>query len=292
MTIADDYLQLVHTIGAKLKIPPVQAIHIAPYTPDPVKNSKFGALELADGTIGLTYTGLGDDLLVLQDRDKYQTLIGKSPVETANLYGMEEGWQKVLGMAAINAISQYLFKQSGYALPEAGRTVRHLQLDKTDRVGMVGYFPPLVAQLREMNLPLTVLELDEQWLQKNGEFEVTLEPEKLTTCSKIICTGTVLVNQTIDELVPQFCNADRVLIVGPTVGCLPDPLFERGITQLGGSCVLDNTHFLRLWKNQEKWRDSTQRYILSRGENYPGCHELLRNATRSITKFKFGFDSL
>ena len=281
MTIASDYLQLMQTIGAKLPIPPVREIHFAPFNPEPIKNSKFGALVLADGTVGLTYTGLDDDLLVLQDRSKYESLVNESPVQIASLYTMEEGWHKVLGMAAINAISQYLFKRGGYSMPTGGKTVTHLALDKGDHVGMVGYFPPLVEQVRAMGLPLTVIELDEQWLQNYDQFEVTLEPEKLKDCSKIICTGTVLVNQTIDDLLPHFGNAKQIFIVGPTVGCLPDPLFDRGITQLGGCTVLDSAQFLRLWAAQEKWRDSTRRYVLSRDSTYLGCLQLLKNAILS-----------
>ena len=280
MGIASDYLQLMQTIGTKLQIPRVREICIAPFAADPVKSSKFGALVLADGTVGLTYTGLDDDLLVLQDRCKYESLLDESPVQMASLYAGEEGWQKVLGMAAINAISQYLFNRGGYSPPAGEKTVTHLQLDKADHVGMVGFFPPLVEQVRQMGLPLTVVELDERWLQQEGLFEVTLEPEKLNDCSKIICTGTVLVNQTIDALLPHFRNAKQIFIVGPTVGCLPDPLFDRGVTQLGGCAVLDTAQFLALWTAQEKWRDSTSRYVLSRDSTYPGCLQLLKDATR------------
>ena len=279
MTIATDYLQLMQTIGAKLEIPPIREIHIAAYDSDPVKNSKFGALVLADGTVGLTYTGLGDDLLVLQDHSLFESFLNESPVQMASLYIREEGWCKVLGMAAINAISQYLFAHGNYSLPTGGKTVTHLALDAGDHVGMVGYFPPLVEQVREMGLPLTVIELDEQWLQKEAQFEVTLKPEKLNDCNKIICTGTVLVNQTIDDLLPHFGDAEQVFIVGPTVGCLPDPLFDRGITQLGGCTVLDHERFLRLWKSQERWRDSSRRYVLSRDSSYPGCGQLLKFAS-------------
>ncbi len=280
MGIASDYLQLMQTIGAKLQIPPVREICIAPFEADPVKSSKFGALVLADGTVGLTYTGLDDDLQVLQDRCKYESLVNESPVQIASLYTREESWNKVLGMAAINAISQYLFNRGGYSIPTGGKTVTHLELGKGDHVGMVGFFPPLVEQVRALGLPLTVIELDEQWLQSDDRFEVTMEPEKLNACSKIICTGTVLVNQTIDDLLPHFKNASQIFIVGPTVGCMPDPLFDRGITQLGGCTVLDSAQFIRLWAAQEKWRDSARRYVLSRDSAYPGCAQLLKNATR------------
>ena len=54
MAIASDYSQLMQSIDAKLPIPPVRDICIAPFESDPAKSSKFGALVLADGTVGRT----------------------------------------------------------------------------------------------------------------------------------------------------------------------------------------------------------------------------------------------
>lgn len=278
MSIAFDYLQLMQDIDATLEIPAIREIHIADYDPDPIKNSKFGAMVLDDGTVGLTYTGLDDDLLQLQDRGLYENFIGGSPIHMAELYTRNESWCKVLGMAAINAVSQQLFVRGDYALPTGGKTVAHLDPVKGDHLGMVGFFPPLVEQVRELGLRLTVIELDEQWLQKDDLVEVTLDAEKLSNCNKIICTGTVLVNQTIDHLLPHFGNAEQVFIVGPTVGCLPDPLFDRGITQLGGCRVLDDRRFIELWRSQQRWRDSSERYVLSRDSTYPGYKHLLDTA--------------
>ncbi|MCP4982713.1 MAG: hypothetical protein GY935_19725 [Gammaproteobacteria bacterium] len=281
MGIASDYLQLMQSVGVQLPIPPIQQIYIAAFEPNSEKSSKFGAMALADGTVGLTYTGLDDDLITLQDRSKIEPLINTSPVQAASLYTGEDGWQRVLGLAAINAISQYLFKRSDYTPPAGGKTVTHLDLHPGDHVGMVGFFPPLVEQVRELGLPLTVIELDQQWLQNDDQFEVTLDPKKLSNCNKIICTGTVLINQTIEDLLPHCVNARQIFIVGPTVGCLPDPLFDRGITRLGGCAVLNTTEFLRLWAAQEKWRNSTRRYVLSPDSAYPGCTQLLKDGARS-----------
>ena len=54
MSIANDYLDLIQRIGGRLEIPPVRAIHIAPFEADPEKSSKFGAMILTDDTVGLT----------------------------------------------------------------------------------------------------------------------------------------------------------------------------------------------------------------------------------------------
>jgi len=197
------------------------------------------------------------------------------------LYGDESDWQRSLGIAAINATSQYLLKQSGYVLPAMRETVPQLALQEEDHVGMVGYFPPLVEQIRAFGTSLTVLELDERWLQEADEFTVTLDPAHLNGCNKIVCTGTVLVNQTLDSVLTHCEDATRILIVGPTTGCLPDPLFKRGVTLLGGNRVVEPDRFLDLWSTQQKWRDATERYALYSEADYPGVATLLSMAGHS-----------
>jgi|TARA_Y100000310_G_scaffold277758_1_gene295749 hypothetical protein len=274
-SIANDYLQLIDGIGQRLDIPPVKSIHIAPLVTDPGKNSKFGAMVLGDGSTGITYTGLDDALLDLQEESRTRDLPGRSPVEIAQLYAGESGWQRSLGMAAINAISQFVLTKSGYPLPTMHKTVQELSLRQGDHVGMVGYFPPLVEQVRRDDVPLTVLELDERWLQEADDFVVTLEPERLQECNKVLCTGTVLVNQTVDSVLQHCRGAAQIQIFGPTIGCLPEPLFDRGVTLLGGSRVVNVDKFIELWAAQQKWRDATERYALSTATGYPGIEALL-----------------
>jgi uncharacterized protein (DUF4213/DUF364 family) len=275
MGIANDYLDLIQRIGGILDVPPVRSIHFAPFEADPEKSSKFGAMILTDGTVGLTYTALDGALSDLQDRSKTDSLIDTSPVQIARLYAGEFGWQRSLGMAAINAVSQFVFKHSGYVLPAMDKTLDLLALEKGDHVGMIGYFPPLVEQVRARGVPLTVVELNEKWLQRTDGLEVTLDLAQLNRCNKIVCTGTVLINQTLDSVLENCGNAEQILIVGPTTGCLPDPLFDRGVTLLGGSVVVDHREFLQLWAAQEKWRRTTRRYVLRRGEGFPGYQALL-----------------
>jgi len=151
-------------------------------------------------------------------------------------------------------------------------------------MGMVGYFPPLVEQARANGTRLTVLELDDRWLQEadeeGDEFVVTLNPEDLRQCRSVVCTGTTLINQSIDSVLKHCRGAEQIMMVGPTVGCLPDPLFDRGVTTLGGSRVVDLEMFLKLWAGQQKWRGATKRYALSSGTTYPGFEALVSAAAR------------
>lgn len=274
MDIAAEYLQMMQIVGQRLALPAVQSVHIAKYQDDPDKSSKFGALILADGTVGLTYTGLDDALLALQDVGLSKSLVGASPLQAAQLFIGESAWQRSLGLAAINAISQFAFKRCAYVLPAGGRTTAYMDLRAGDHVGMVGYFPPLVDSIRARLLPLTVVELDRRLWCSTHDFEVTGDAAQLRPCNKIVCTGTILVNHTADTILRHCEGAKTVLVVGPTVGCLPDPLFARGVTVIGGCSVTDTSLFLERWSAQAKWRESTRRYILDR--RYPGCVEMLR----------------
>lgn len=274
MAIADDYLCIMDGIATSIILPPIREIHIAPYRDDPEKSSKFGAIVLDDNSVGLTYVDLDDAMRDLQSRSERRELIGCSPIEAVRLYAGKSAWQRSLGMAAINAISQHIFKRSRFALTGSDRTMDLLGVEPGDHIGMVGYFPPLVEQIRTVNAPLTVVELDERWLRRESGLHVTLDASRLSECNKILFTATVLVNQTLDELLPHAKTAEVLILVGPTAGCLPDPLFERGITAVGGRQVTDLSGFTQLWRTQQPWRQATQRYTLA-AEHYPGYEALV-----------------
>ena len=200
---------------------------------------------------------------------------GREAVHLARLYTGAQMWQRAVGMAAINAISQFAFEAWGYPLPETAKTLGALDIAPDDHVGMVGYFPPLVDQIRALGARLTVVELNERWLQSAPRFEVTLDAERLEGCNKVISTGTVLINQTLDGLLARCRGASEFALVGPTVGCLPEPLFDRGVTVLGGTRVVDTAEFKRRWAAQEKWRAATRRYVLRAEERVVGGESVI-----------------
>ena len=274
MTIANDFLNMVEGISRKITLPQIREVRVARSSGESQPSSKFGAVVLADGTVGLTYMGLDKALLDIQPKVKSGEFIGSSPTDVAFLYGSEVGWKRALGMAAINAISQYVLRNGDILFAEMVDTLDLLDLTEDDHVGLVGYFPPLVNQLLPLNIPLTVLELDEKWLQHEGEFEVTLDPIRIAQCNKVLCTATTLINQTLESVLPHCAEAERVVLIGPTAGCLPDPLFARGIDRIGGCQVLDAARFIKLWSTHQRWRQATRRYVINK-ENYPGFDSLL-----------------
>jgi uncharacterized protein (DUF4213/DUF364 family) len=75
------------------------------------------------------------------------------------------------------------------------------------------------------------------------------------------------------------CRAARwFAMVGPSAGCLPDALFARGVTLLGGSWVEDRAAFIDGLKSGDKdnrkGRKSTSKFALTK-EGWPGFEVLL-----------------
>ena len=274
MTIAEDFLHLLEQIQGHIDIPLIIDIHIAPSRLSPQKSCKFGALVLENDTVGLTYTGLEDTWQQLQGRNELQTLIGKSPLKAAELYIGEQIWQRALGLAAINAISQLVFNRNPGVLESTGSTLETTPVTADTHVGMVGYFPSLVDDIRNTGARLTVIELDDALLQSEDNFVVTSDTGRLAHCEKIYCTGTTLINHTIDHILNHTKNATSFHLIGPTTGCLPDPLFARGITTIGGRRILDSNEFIHSWKQQTDWSTCTSRYQIRR-ETYPSLSSLI-----------------
>ena len=182
--------------------------------------------------------------------------------------------ERAIGLGAIGAITQALFRKSGFQPQDAINPIANLRPGPRDLIGMVGYFPALVKRLREDGVPLTVLELDEKWVQEEDAFEVTLDPARLRKCNKILCTASTLINDTVDDILRYAEDADYVALIGPSAGCLPDPLFARGIDLVGGSAVTDYARLEACCESGDDWGDSVREYCLA-PSNYPGAAKLI-----------------
>jgi uncharacterized protein (DUF4213/DUF364 family) len=182
---------------------------------------------------------------------------------------------RVLGLAAINAISQHFFRCAGFVPDYATNSFGSLNLGPGDHLGMIGFFGPLIDRCRERGVVLTVLELNETLVQHGAGLEVTLDPARLARCDKIVSTSTVLLNGTLDAVLAQAAHARAFVIVGPTAGCVPDPLFARGVSTVGGAEVIDSEAFMKACSALEPWGNTTRKYCIERAVSYPGFAALL-----------------
>lgn len=139
---------------------------------------------------------------------------------------------------------------------------------------MVGLFPSLSRRLRAQGVPLTVLELRADRVQREPGFEVTLDPGKLSRCNRVLCTASTLINGTLDAILAECAGAERVSLIGPSASCFPDPLLDRGIDVVAGARVTDAGTLRDRLVGGADWGGAVERYAIE-ASDYPGSDTLL-----------------
>ena len=274
--VAEIHLALAERISARLGSPRIHALHLPPVEAAG-KDAEFCALELEDGSVGFSFMRIDDTERRLRAGDAANRCGGMTALELARGYAQSDPAAKALGFAAINALSQSLFSQAGWIPPETADALGQLEPRKDEHIGMIGFFPPLVGSIIAAGARLTVLELRPDLAGEHEGFRVTLDPGELAGCEKVVSTCTVMLNDTLDAVLAACRQARYFAIVGPTAGCLPDALFERGVDHIGGRRVVDVEGFRKAFCAGDKWGGYTAKYAVAR-EQYPGVAELLKQA--------------
>lgn len=197
-----------------------------------------------------------------------------SPLDLVEFFKSEDIFLRTIGFGVINAASQHVFNKVNFQLDFTTDSLGLLNLNSNDHVGMVGFFPPLVKQIQDLKIPLVIIEKKEQLVKKTDQWEVTLDPSALKKCNKVLCTSTTVLNESIDDILRNCSHAEKISIIGPTAGFIPDPLFTRGVDVIGGAHVENPKLFMELIKNGKQWGASTKKYCINK-ELYTDYTDLL-----------------
>ena len=275
MTVAREVLSRLERLApAGLSLPRVAALHLPPASADGTRDGEFLALELDDGAVGLSYVLLDDTLARLRASPPFARLAGAAALDVARGWADGAGAERTIGFAAVNALTASLYARAGFRPAAAADTIGELDPRPGDRVGMVGLFPPLLDPILRTGARLTVVELKAHLAGERDGWRVTLDPEELRGCNKVLSTSTILLNDTLDRILSCCAAAEVVAIVGPGAGCLPDALFERGVTLVGGTAVEDRGALAGAIASGERWGASARKFALRR-DAYPGFEALL-----------------
>jgi len=224
------------------------------------------ALMLEGGTVGISYVLLDDARMNDYNRLNSRGLTGRSPLEHACKFGSADSIENMLALASINAICQQVIVSSCYLIDSSTDSLGLIDVEKGDRVGMVGFFYPLIKRVEENGAELIIIEKDLKYIEKYPQYKVTMDPSLLSECNKVLCTSTTVFNNTIDDVL-SYCSKDAFIsIIGPTAGYFPDPLFERGVDVVGGTMVKDGPLFMKLIAAKERWGPATQKFCFKRAD--------------------------
>lgn len=290
---ATDTLALVQAMARRMPLPRVRALHLPP-KPVPTAamaagneqsngrgdagaeatRGEFAALELDDGSLGLSYMLLDDTWAGLHAQGQRLVQPGQDTLQLAQGLASDELLKRTVGFAAVNALTRCLFDRAGFVPPASSDSIGHLDPQPGELIGMVGHFTPLIGRILERGAMLLIVELRADLVGERPGVRVTLDASELAHCRKVLATGTLLLNNTLDSLLLQCRQASHLALIGPSVGGPPDPLFARGVTLLGGSWVLDTPAFLQALRQGERPGASTRKFALTQAD-YPGWAALL-----------------
>jgi uncharacterized protein (DUF4213/DUF364 family) len=110
---------------------------------------------------------------------------------------------------------------------------------------LVGYIGPLVTPIRAKAKKLYILERTST-RREDGIFPDTACDQILPQTDAVLITGTAIANGTIDHLLDLCTKAKEVAIVGASAGILPDVLFDRGVTIVGGVKITDAAKMMQV----------------------------------------------
>ncbi len=206
---------------------------------------------VVDARVGLSYTGvlLDDQSLGLaysfreeateccEVVDKAGELEGGA-WELAKIALSPRAVDSSVGIATLNAVFNRDIKG------EEGDILDFLDLKKSDKVGMVGNFRPVLERMGK-NIPeLYIFERRPQ--DEEGVYPDWAVEQLLPEVDVAIITGTTVVNKTIDRLLELSKNAREIAILGPSTPMAPEVFRKRGVTLLSGMVVEDVEKALKI----------------------------------------------
>lgn len=270
MNLKDEFRKMVNELTTKFTLPPIANIFFPPfYKGGQPKDAQFMAISLEGGATGISFVLLPDEKMEEYTALQPAAFAEKNPQEFALEFGSDDPIKEMISLASINAICQHVMRETNFAVDSATDSLGLLSVSAGDRVGMVGLFFGLIKTIKKAGAELVVIEKKDRLIQKFPNLPITLDAAKLSTCNKILCTSTTILNNSLDEILAH-CSPDAfVSIIGPTAGYFPDPLFARGVDVVGGRVVKNGALFLQLLAERKRWGDATQRTCFQK-ETYAG----------------------
>ena len=92
-------------------------------------------------------------------------------------------------------------------------------------------------------------------------------------CAQVLCTASVLINDTLDELLAACADVQDFQIIGPTGSGLPDALFARGVAGVGGIVFDDPVRLREVLARGDPWGSAGRKYQVT-PEDHPGIARL------------------
>jgi uncharacterized protein (DUF4213/DUF364 family) len=171
---------------------------------------------LDDGKAGVAYTFSENFLDGHSFFAGIRPVKGRSTHEVLRCLGLSNMVEVSVGIATANALVNQEREET-----QGGDVLDALELRKTDRVGMVGAFVPMISHLKTRVRELLIFELHD----RPGEGVLSTEKafHELPRCDVAFITSASLINGTMDLLIAAALQGCRdVVLLGASTPLLPE----------------------------------------------------------------------
>lgn len=199
----------------------------------------YTCVMLEGGSCGLAYSFRNEMGRGCGVHSRAGSMIGMSGAEIMQWAREKNRLRAAMGLAAINAALNSPDREW-----ETGDVAGAFTLDKTDTLGMVGQFAPILMKVRDSAGKIYVFEKDGP--EERGVYGPEKIPQLLPECDVVVITATSIINHTIDDILPHIKKAREVCITGPSTPLCPEVFGKYRVTMLAGCVVTDSEKILQI----------------------------------------------
>jgi len=200
----------------------------------------YTAVLTESGSAGVAYTPreeLGRECSV---RSAGQPLAGRDAAELLAYLTSADALERAVGLATANA----LIRMREVENTCEGDVLDVLALRHGDRVGMVGYFGPLVPRVESEVASLTVFERGRGW--RAGVQPAERAVDLLPSCTVALITSTALITESLDALLEAAARCRVVALLGPSTPLAAGVFAGTPVTWVSGIVVTHPMEVLRV----------------------------------------------
>lgn len=267
MTIYQEFQKVIDQIVANYNVPTISDVFFPPFFKGgQPKEYEFIAIKLEGGACGISFVLLPDEEIKSYEMVARKNFLKVDPISLAGDFGSQDPVKNMVGLAALNAISQHVMKSNQAILDVRSDSLGLLDIEKGQQIGMVGLFRPLIKRVENLGADLIIFEQKEKLISQYPQYNITTDLSLLKECDSVLCTSTTVFNNTLDSVLTHCSPNAFISIIGPTAGYFPDPLFARGVDVVGGTFIKDSESFMQHLRSQTRWGDSTIKFCFEKSK--------------------------
>ena len=159
--------------------------------------------------------------------------------------------KRTIGAATINALSQHILEIINPYKKIQGDILDYLKIKNNTRITFVGQIAPMIEKLGKITNSILIIEDNPSISGKFKDFSVKNSIYNLSENDKstdfLFCTGSSLVNNTLEKIIEFFKrSARKIVVIGPSASLIPDVLFDYGVDIVGGMKILDHKSTIKV----------------------------------------------